>query len=309
MNVAVIGAGAMGMLFGSRLARAGHDVMLIDVDAARVAAIEARGVAENGAAVPCRAFLPGTAPEHVTDLLIVFTKATHTVPAIRQSGALLRDGGVVLTLQNGLGNGAAIAEQVGADRVLVGITNWPADLKGHGEIHVGGSGMVKLWSFDGEDRTAIHPVVDALAGAGLNATAEPSVETAIWTKVIFNATLNGIAALTGLTVGQIGDVEPVRALAMRVVAEGAAVARAQGIAIDEDEVRLSVVFALTHHRGHKPSMLQDVKAGRRTEVDAIQGALIDAAHRHGIAVPALETCAALLRGVDARNAPVGRLSE
>lgn len=309
MKVAVIGAGAMGMLFGGRLARGGHDVMLIDVDAARVAAIKAHGVRENGVAVPCRAFLPGTAPEHDADMLIVFTKATHTVPAIRQSASLLRDDGVVLTLQNGLGNGAVIAAEVGADRVLAGITNWPADLKGHGEIHVGGSGMVKLWSFDGQDRSAVHSVADALEGAGLNATADRSVETAIWAKVIFNATLNGIAALTGLTVGQIGEIEPVRALAMRMIGEGAAVARASGIAIDEDEVRSSVTFALNHHRDHKPSMLQDVEAGRRTEVDAIQGALVDAAHRHGIPAPTLETVATLLRGIDARNATVSRIPE
>ncbi|MBF5091403.1 2-dehydropantoate 2-reductase [Novosphingobium sp. NBM11] len=302
MKVAVIGAGAMGMLFGGRLARVGHDVMLIDVDAARVAAIDAHGVTENGAAVKCRAFLPGAAPPDMADLLIVFTKATHTVPAIRQNAALLRAGGVVLTLQNGLGNGAAIAAEVGADHVLVGITNWPADLKGHGEIHVGGSGMVKLWSFDGADRSVIHSIADALADAGLNASAEPSVDAAIWTKVIFNATLNGIAALTGLTVGEIGDIEPTRALAMRLVAEGVAIAGASGITIDEEEVRSSVSFALTHHRDHKPSMLQDVEAGRRTEVDAIQGALVDAAHHHGIAVPALDTCVALLRGIDARNA-------
>lgn len=305
MKVAIVGAGAMGMLFGGRLARAGHAVMLVDVDARRVAAIEARGVVENGAAVKCRAFLPGGAPHDMADLLIVFTKATHTVPAIRQNAVLLRDGGVVLTLQNGLGNGAAIAAQVGVDRVLVGITNWPADFKGDGEIHVGGSGTVKLWSLDGEDRSAIHSVADALQGAGLNATAEPSVDTAIWEKVIFNATLNGIAALTGLTVGQIGEMDPVRTLAMRVVAEGVAIAHASGIVIDEEDVWSSVSFALTHHRDHKPSMLQDVEAGRRTEVDAIQGALVDAAHRHGLAVPALETCAALLRGIDTRAALAG----
>lgn len=307
MKVAVIGAGAMGMLFGGRLARAGHDVILVDVDADRVAAIEEHGVKENGAAVNCHAFLPGTAPSGMAELMIVFTKATHTVSAIRQNAALIRDGGVVLTLQNGLGNGDAIAAEVGADRVLVGITNWPADLKGHGEIHVGGTGMVKLWSFDGEDRPVINAVVAALEGAGLNATAEPSVDSAIWAKVIFNATLNGIAALTGLTVGEIGDIQPTQRLAMRLVSEGIATARGSGVAIDEDEVRSSVSFALTHHRDHKPSMLQDIQAGRQTEVDAIQGALVDAAHRHGVEVPALETCVALLKGVDASNAHNGGL--
>lgn len=306
MKVVVIGAGAMGMLFGGKLAGAGHDVTLIDVDAERVAAIAGHGVVINGDAIACHADLPGAAPAGSADLLVVFTKATHTLHAIRQNAALLRDEGVVLTVQNGLGNGATIAAHVGADRVLVGITNWPADLVGHGEIHVGGTGMVKLWSFDGADRPIAYTVASALDNAGLHASAEPSVERAIWEKVIFNATLNGIAALTGLTVGQIGDIDVVRALAMRVVDEGVAVAEASGIAIDAAEVRSAISFALAHHRDHKPSMLQDVAAGRRTEVDAIQGALVDAAHRHGIAVPTLETCAALLRGIDVRTASVDR---
>lgn len=133
------------------------------------------------------------------------------------------------------------------------------------------------------------------------AKAELSGINAIWDKVIFNAALNGITALTGLTVGQIGDIEPVNALAMKIVSEGVAVARANEIALDEDAVRSSVQFALANHRDYKPSMLQDVEAGRRTEVDSIQGALVEEARRHKIAVPILETCAALLRGNDGRN--------
>lgn len=301
MKIVIVGAGAMGTLFGGRLARAGHQVVFVDTDNARIGAIAQQGVFENGVAALCEAALPSTL-EGVADLLILFTKSLHTALAMKANAAALKPDGLVLTLQNGLGNGEAIAEVVGASRVLVGITNWPADLLDHGRIHVDGAGIVKLWSLTGEDSPALHTVSDALSDAGLSATAEPSVQQAIWEKVIFNAALNGIAALTGMAVGQIGDFGPVRELAMRIVTEGVVVAEAAGVTVEPDKVSASVEFAMEHHRGHKPSMLQDVEAGRPTEVDAIQGGLLKAAIQWGVAAPALETCAALLRGLDHRAA-------
>ncbi len=218
MKIMVVGAGAMGTLFGGRLARAGHQVVFVDTDPARVAAIAANGVWENDIPARCAAALPGVA-QGETDLLILFTKAQHTAAAMVQNAGALRPDGMVLTLQNGLGNGVAIAGVVGADRVLVGITNWPADLLGHGRIHVAGDGMVKFWSLTGADTPAIHQVAAALAEADLGASAEPSVKVAIWEKVIFNAALNGICALTRMTVGEVGDFAPARDLALQVVAE------------------------------------------------------------------------------------------
>lgn len=287
----------MGTLFGGRLARTGHQVVFVDTDPARVATIAANGVWENDSPAHCEAALPGVVSGEA-DLLIVFTKAQHTAAAMAQNAGALRPDGMVLTLQNGLGNDVAIAGVVGADRVLVGITNWPADLLGHGRIHVAGHGMVKLWSLTGEDTPVIHKVVAALSEADLGATAEPSVRVAIWEKVIFNAALNGICALTRMTVGQVGDFLPARALALQVVEEGIATALANDVAVDGERVRQSVAFAMANHRAHKPSMLQDVEAGRPTEVDAIQGGLLAAADRHGVAAHALSHCTALLRSLD-----------
>ncbi|WCT79251.1 ketopantoate reductase family protein [Novosphingobium humi] len=297
MKVVVVGAGAMGTLFGGRLARTGHQVVFVDTDPARVATIAADGVWENDTPARCEAAMPGVV-EGEADLLILFTKSQYTAAAMAQNAGALRPDGMVLTLQNGLGNDVAIADVVGADRVLVGITNWPADLLGHGRIHVAGHGTVKFWSLTGEDRPVIHQVAAALAEADLGATAEPSVKAAIWEKVIFNAALNGICALTRMTVGQVGDFPPARDLASQVVEEGIAIAKANDVAVDDERVRQSVAFAMANHRAHKPSMLQDVEAGRLTEVDAIQGGLLATAHRHSVPAPALSNCTALLRSLD-----------
>lgn len=308
MRIVVIGAGAMGSLFGRRLAEAGYVVTLVDADPDRVAAINARGITENGQMTSCTAALPGT-PGPAADLVIVFTKATATAAAIAQNAGLVGAETSVLTLQNGLGNAERIAATVSAGQVLTGVTDWPADLLDHGVIHVGGAGTVKLWSLDGADRPAIHAVVAALNAARLAASATPDVVRHIWQKVIFNAALNGVAALTGLTVGRIGDVMSVRQITMRLVEEGIAIAQANGIPVVADEVRASVDFALAHHRSHKPSMLQDIEGGRATESDSIQGGLLRAAMARGVPAPVLETCLALLHGLDVRNADRGGNSE
>lgn len=297
MKVVVIGAGAMGSLFGGRLARAGHAVVFVDADPGRVDAIAAAGIVENGLATPCRAAVPGTI-DSPADLVIVFTKTMFTSAAIEQNPGAIGADTVVLTLQNGLGNAERIAAVVGPERVLLGVTNWPADLVDHGSIHVGGEGTVKLWSFDGQDRPAIYAVVAALDAAGLRASATRDIVAQVWEKVIFNAALNGVAALTRMTVGQIGDFAPTRDLAFAIVEEGLAIAAGQGIALDPAAVRGAVSFALAHHRDHKASMLQDIEAGRPTEVDSIQGGLLDAAVAAGMAVPHLRACTALLKGLE-----------
>ncbi|MBB4612852.1 ketopantoate reductase family protein [Novosphingobium taihuense] len=301
MRVFVIGTGAMGTLFGARLLAAGHDVTFIDADSARVDAINHGGVSENGVAIPARAVLPGSA-SGVADLVIVFTKSMFTKVAVQQNLNLIGDTTSVLTLQNGLGNGECIAELVGPEKVLCGITNWPADLLGHGRIHVGGEGSVKLWSLDGSERPAIATVTSALNNAGLAATADVDVQRHVWEKVIFNAALNGVAALTRLTVGQIGAHGPSCDMAIGIVTEGIKIAKAVGIQADGKAVHANVEFAMLHHCDHKPSMLQDVEAGRPMEVDSIQGGLLAAARSSGVDAPLLNACASLLRGLNHASA-------
>ncbi|WP_323121085.1 ketopantoate reductase family protein [Burkholderia alba] len=308
MKIAILGAGAMGSLFGGLLAEHGHDVTLIDVNDAHLDAIRRDGLrldtdAGDRRVSGLRAVRPdeaaGGAPP---DLLLVFTKSLHTRPALDGVRALLANNPAVLTLQNGLGNVEAIRECVPAERILVGVTTWPADLAGPAHVHSHGAGAIRLMSADGVMRPAVRSACAALTGAGLNCAADPDVWAAIWEKVAFNAALNPLCTVTGCTVDQLGAREDGPRLALAIVAETAAVARAQGIAVDEGKVRASVLHAIAEHRGHRPSMLQDVLAGRRTEIDAINGAVVAAARDAGIAVPHTETLMRLVRIIDARAA-------
>lgn len=303
MEIAILGAGAMGSLFGGLLAEAGHDVTLVDIDEAHLEAIRRDGLrlaTDTGERVvtKLRAVRPEAA-ERAPELLIVFTKTMHTEAALDAVRALIGPHTAVLSLQNGLGNVERLARSVPRERIMVGITTWPADKPAAGRVNSHGSGMTRLMSADGETRASVTRTVAALNSAGLAASADPDVWITIWEKVAFNAALNSLCALTQCTVGELSNVPDGPALALKIVAEVAAVARAHGVAVDEAHMVENVQHALANHRSHRPSMLQDVLAGRRTEIEAINGAVVEAARAVPMTVPCTETLLQLVRLVDA----------
>jgi 2-dehydropantoate 2-reductase len=303
MEIAILGAGAMGSLFGGLLAEAGHDVTLLDIDEAHLEAIRRDGLrlaTDSGERVvtKLRALRPEAA-ERAPELLIVFTKTMHTEAALDAARALIGPHTSVLSLQNGLGNVERLARSVPRERIMVGITTWPADKPSAGRVSSHGSGMTRLMSADGEARASVTRTVAALNSAGLACSADPDVWVTIWEKVAFNAALNSLCAVTQCTVGELSNVPDGPELALKIVAEVAAVARASGVAVDEAHMVENVQHALANHRSHRPSMLQDVLAGRRTEIEAINGAVVEAARAVPMAAPCTETLLQLVRLVDA----------
>lgn len=298
LRIAVLGAGAMGSFFGGRLASGGAAaVTLIDVNPAHLAAIAANGLrldTDDGTDI---VRLPATTPDAAHgpfDLLLVFTKTMQTRAALGGARHLIGPKTFLLSLQNGLGNKEVLLEFADASRVLVGMTTFPADMIGPGHVGSHGAGTVRFMTCDG----VAAPILDAIAAAfqagGLDCAADKEVEIAIWEKVAFNAALNTIAAVSHATVGQIGRLPEARMLAHKIAGEVVAVANSGGIAADTTGVHHLVDHALDTHLHHKPSMLQDVLAGRRTEIEAIAGAVVRQAHKHGIPVPATEALRALV---------------
>ncbi|KVL31306.1 ketopantoate reductase family protein [Burkholderia sp. MSMB1835] len=313
MRIAILGAGAMGSLFGGRLAESGEAVTLIDVNDTHLDTIRRDGLRIDDDRGERRirslqAVRPEAANAHAAaapdtpfDLLIVFTKSLHTRAALDGVRALLTAGTFVLTLQNGLGNVETLNAFVPLERILVGVTTWPADAAGHAHVRSHGAGTIRMMTADGVARPFATAVADALSRAGLACTLDPDVWAAIWEKVAFNAALNPLCAATGCTVDQLGHRHDGPRLALAIAAETAAVARARGIAVDGERIARNVEHAIREHRGHRPSMLQDVLAGRRTEIDAINGKVVAAAREAGVAVPHAETLLALVRLIDART--------
>ncbi|WP_322013470.1 2-dehydropantoate 2-reductase [Paraburkholderia sp. J12] len=303
-QIAILGAGAMGSLFGGRLAEAGHAVTLLDIDDAHLAAIREHGLrlsTDAGERVVrnLRARRPESAREPA-DLLIVFTKTLHTTAALEAARGALGPQTALLSLQNGLGNAERLVRFAAPGHVLVGVTTWPADKAEPGRVSSHGSGTIRLRGADGSHTPALAHTVEALNAAGLACTADPDVWAAIWEKAAFNAALNGLCAVTQCTVGELTNTPDGEALALKIAGETVAVARALGVDANAAHVAANVRHALAHHRAHRPSMLQDVLAGRRTEIEAINGAVVEAARKTGLSVPYTESLLHLVRLVDAR---------
>ncbi len=303
MKIVVVGSGAMGCLFGGRLAARGQDVVLLDVPGPHLQALRLHGLVLRTDAGERR--IPVTAGRAADftgtcQLAIVLTKGPHTAAAMRDAAHLIGPQSWVLTVQNGLGNAETIRQAVPQARVAIGMTSWPADLQAPGEVASHGNGGVRLWSHDGQPDPALERIAAVLTQAGLHAVADPSVEVAIWEKVAFNAGMNTVSAVTRLPVGPMADHPAGPALARSIAAEALAVARARGLAVDAARVERLITMAFAEQRAHTPSMLQDVLAGRPTEIETINGAIIAHAEALGIATPVTRTLCDLVRLIDHR---------
>jgi 2-dehydropantoate 2-reductase len=286
VNIAILGAGAVGSLIGGRLAAAGVDVTLLDVDADQLRAVQDPGLIlelESGKqTVRMKAQRPDAAHTPF-DLILLTTKTIHSSAALAAAKGAIGPQTWVFTLQNGLGNVARVADAVPRERILVGMTTYNSTRLGAGHYASHGSGAILFWSVDGRDRPVLHEIAELFTQAGLDCRADPQVEKAIWEKVAFNTAMNAVGSITRSTVGNMADHagELVRA----IVHESCTIARAAGVAVDEDKVLSTVAMAFREHRHHRPSMLQDLLAGRPTEVDALNGAVAAEAERLGLPAP------------------------
>ncbi|MEW5724415.1 MAG: 2-dehydropantoate 2-reductase [Thermodesulfobacteriota bacterium] len=300
MKTVIIGAGAMGGLFGALLAEAGADVVLLDIWEEHVRAMNAGGlqIEREGATrtVRMKAVL---SPEGLSRaaLALVFVKAADTARAAETAGRVIGPGGLVLTLQNGLGHADVIAETVDPSAVLAGTTAQGATLLGPGRIRHAGVGPTLIGPWSGGDLGPARKVAEFFTRAGIATEARADVRTVIWGKLLVNVGINAVTALTGIRNGQLLDLESTREVCRLAVEEAAAVARALGVEIREDAVRhvLEVARATGPNRS---SMGQDVDRRRPTEIGAINGVVVREGRRLGLPTPVNLTLAALVETLE-----------
>jgi 2-dehydropantoate 2-reductase len=226
----------------------------------------------------------------------VATKSLHTGAAIEATAEVFADA-AVCSVQNGLGNEEAIAEQV---REVIRGTTFPAGHvlePGHVSWDTKGDTWIGPFEPSPAPTEKVELLAETLTRAGMTTVALPDARGAQWTKVIFNAATNPLGALTGLTHGQVCEHEPSRRLAIGLVAEAVAVAQAQGIELDSDPEEM-IDHAARVAYGHKASMLQDVEARRRTEVDSLNGAIVEWGGRLCVPTPLNGAIWALVRALE-----------
>lgn len=282
----VVGPGAMGCLHAALLAEGGLNVGLLDHRPGRASTINHQGVIverEGGSAVVpirCSAKASDFFP---AGLAIILVKAYDTEAAAKGVLDALDEDASMLTLQNGLGNYERIAGHVPREQVLAGTTSSGATLLDAGKVREAGRGMIRLGSPFGEHERAIR-VAKMLAGAGLDCEVSESVDQILWEKAIINAAINPLTALKGVRNGELLEREDLREALAALTEEAAGVAAAIGIELPEDMV--AVVEGVCRQTAqNRSSMLQDVSAGRKTEVEYICGEIARRAEEAGMSAP------------------------
>lgn len=299
--VCIVGAGALGCLFGGMLARAGLPVTLVG-RATHVAAIRRDGLRfESGGR---QQTIPVTATEDIAAVrgarLVLFcVKSADTDAAARAMAPHLGPDAVVLSLQNGVDNVERIRAHV-HNRVLPGLVYTAAEMAGPGSVrHTGGGSVVigTLKAFcrdEAADRRLLEEIAALLAGVGIKVTISATVEADLWTKLVMNCAYNAISALTGSQYGKMVALPEIRAVMTDAVREVIAVAAAKGVRLPDNLVEAAIRLA-----DGMPvtisSTAQDLRRGRRTEIDHLNGYVVREGEALGIATPVNRTLNALMK--------------
>lgn len=295
MDVVVFGAGSLGSLVGGLLAR-DHDVTLVGRDphmrAVREAGLRIEGEMAETARPAARTDASGSA-----DLAVVCVKAFDTPEAAEAlAGTELE---ACLSLQNGMGNEATLVDRLDAT-VLAGTCTYGAMRPDPGVVRCTGVGEIVLGARGGGPSRAADRVGEAFEAAGLVTTVVEDMPRRLWEKLAVNAGINATTALARVDNGALldGDANAVATAAAREVAR---VARAEGAGLGENAAEAAVESVAEATADNTSSMRQDVLAGRRTEVDAIGGRVLERAREHGLDVPVNEVMTRLLRAWEANR--------
>ncbi|MFH1328954.1 MAG: 2-dehydropantoate 2-reductase [Candidatus Bathyarchaeota archaeon] len=302
MKIAVIGAGAIGSLFGAFLSKAGHDVTLI-VKKKNAQIIRHKGLTvksphkKNHVKVNVLSKINN---REDFDTVLLTVKAYDTVQAVMAVKPLIKGGTSLICLQNGLTTEEAASKIVGKYNVLRGVTNCGAFLKEPGFVIHTGQGDTIVGELDGGITSRAETVAETFTKAGLQTKVTKNINGAVWVKTLVNAGINPIGALTKMTNGELLESEVLRKLMIDAVKEGSIVAKRAGVKLENDPVPLMLNTAkLTAHNIN--SMLQDIERGKLTEIDYINGAIFRSGERLNISTPINRLLTYLIKGLELKR--------
>jgi 2-dehydropantoate 2-reductase len=305
MRVTIVGCGALGSILATRLIAAGTTVQILQRPGRQLDALRRGGVTvirgtDRATQVPA-AVSDDPADLAPTDLAIVLVK-TYSTGGVAPLGRLLKPDATVLTLQNGLGAPDRLAEMFGADRVAAGTATYGGYVIEPGLVGAGGEGRIVIgpWT-PGVD---VSRAAAVLAGSGFNVETVADPREAIWRKLAINAMVNPVSALTRMPNAELLRSEVALGLMRELGRDVVAAAARAGVHFVYDEIWAMHMENLERTAANKASMLQDIEAGRRTEIDAISGGVlgfaVDAAE-----FPATRAVHALLKAVDENRDATG----
>ena len=295
-NILIVGTGALATLFAARLARAGHPITMLGTWKAGLDALRKNGarlVDANGGErqFEVRAIDDPRECRGMKHALIL-VKAWQTERVSGQLKECLADDGLAVTLQNGLGNRETLARNLGPDRVALGTTTTGATLLGPGLVRAGGEGIISI-----ERNQVIGPIEAALKSAKFKVDIVEDAQSLVWGKLVINAAINPLTALLRVPNGKLLEHPAAREMMRALASETAQVADAENIHLPFSDPIAAAEEVAVKTAANYSSMLQDVLRGAPTEIDAICGAVVQAAQKHNIETPVNWACWKLVKAI------------
>jgi 2-dehydropantoate 2-reductase len=311
MRYLVMGAGALGSVFGGLLAEQGHEVAFVGMDD-HLLAMQKKGLTVTGLwgehAIPKVKAFYGTAGLTGTfDAVLLSVKSYHTAQVIRQALPFMREDSLVFSIQNGLGNWEAIAEAAGWNRTVGARVIFGAEIQEPGVARVTVyADKVLLGSPSGDvPLERIQAVCDDFNKAGIPTDVSDRIESSLWGKILYNCSLNALGAILNVPYGHLGEVPEVRSTMERIISEIFAVAQAKGVpmmyASPGEYHGVLMEKLLPPTATHRSSMLQDIEGGRKTEIDALNGAIARYGRELAVPTPVNETITAIIKGIEQKK--------
>jgi len=302
LRIAIVGAGAIGCLFGILLHKSGQSVILVHHRKATVAYIRARGLTLqglSGKAVKARVIVKKSLTERDNpDLVILTVKAYDTESASRQLKRVLPSAGIpVLSLQNGLGNIETITRFLPKYALIGGTTTEGALLRKPGDVVHTGEGTSWLGEIDGRLTGRLNAIKSVLRDAGFRTKASDNILGVIWSKAIVNCAINPITAIARVSNGELLRNPNLLNAALHILKEGVAVANARRVAPAISPVPL-LFDILSKARTNKSSMLRDIESGRTTEIRQLNGSIVAHGKRSGVDTPFNSLITELVLGLE-----------
>ncbi|MFW9909329.1 MAG: ketopantoate reductase family protein [Candidatus Thorarchaeota archaeon] len=312
MKIVVMGSGAIGCLYGGLLNLANPGTVTLVGRNPVVESVKSNGLRILGAMGNHEIQIEATEDASTiesADLVLITTKTYDTATASKEIKHLVDKGAYVMPLQNGIGTESLVAETLNTTRVLRATTCMGALMLAPGVVTATGKGITEIGSVYPENLDMVGKVADLFQDAGLSVKASDNIQGVIWTKTIVNCGINPVGALTNMTNGEIYENTALRKLVIRLVEETAAVAQALGVELTTDNpVRYALGTAKATSENIN-SMLQDIRARKKTEIDSITGAVISFAHELGIDTPVSEAIYSLVKAIESRYLAQEELTE
>lgn len=300
MNITILGAGAMGSLFGGYLSR-NNKVWLVDVNAERVARINERGIKvreKDGDVVFYPTAVTNTLGLDTMDLVVVFVKAMFTVQALEANRHLIGRDTYLMTLQNGTGHEEKLLRFADKKHVVIGSTQHNSSIIEDGYVNHGGGGETYIGVLEGDGCT-VRPIADNLTTCGFPCDCSENVKKQIWSKLFLNTAASSLTGILQVPLGFILDDPNAHFLMEQLAREAVDVANTEGFAsFDTAEVITGICDVLNNAKDGYTSIYADIKAGARSEVDTISGSVVEIAKRLGVDVPYHRMVVALVHAME-----------